>query len=573
MDPIDYLRALRRWWSVIVALTLVGSLAAFATSGGSSGSRYQATHILEQSGDTNDAVGLARSAFLATSGDVAKLVAKQLGEDPRGAVQVSAQADPTLNAVVITAVAGSSQRATTVADAFASALITTLDGRAQKAKQGAIDQQTAVIAQLQSELSAAASPSQASDLVGQISQAQSRLADIEVQVPSSAGLSTLQPAIASRTSGSTSRLSRVAIGTIMGFLLGLVVALVLARFDTRIRTKEAAEQAFAAPVLAEVPLLKRSLRSKKSIIAVADPESLSAEVYRGLRTALLVASNAAVWSGSEPTPRHGRGPESEKTRAEPLVVIVASPGMGEGKTTTSANLAVAFAESGRRVLILGCDLRRPEIHNYLGVSDTPGLTEELQKPSEEQSLADILQDTNIPGVRIAPSGDPVEHPGELPTRGLDLIGCARELADVVVIDTAPLLATDDASVLLPLADAVVVVCRSGVTSTEAATRARELLERLHAPLAGVVLIGAQQLPSARSYYRGDYRSRSRTGRTSPSTSQRQVDAPATRGREEIPTGATGELEIEPGIPDDRAGDRGDSVQDLEGTESSVERST
>ena len=84
----------------------------------------------------------------------------------------------------------------------------------------------------------------------------------------------------------------MAIGAIMGFLVGIVVALVLTRFDTRIRTKEAAEQAFGVQVLGEVPPLKRAHRSRKAIVAVADPESLSAEVYRGLRTALVVASRA-----------------------------------------------------------------------------------------------------------------------------------------------------------------------------------------------------------------------------------------------------------------------------------------
>jgi capsular exopolysaccharide synthesis family protein len=512
-------------------LTLVGLLAAFVTSSDGGAPSYQGTHILGQD-DNSDIVSLARAAFLTTtSPDVARRVADELNEDPRHVTAgVSAEIDLNLNGLVITAVAESPQLAAARSEAFASALVASLDEQAQGERQVVVDQQLAVIAGLQAKLSAtpAATP-EATNVEDQIREAQDRLAEIEAATPSTAGLSTLQPAVASLTGESTSRPMRIAIGGAMGFLLGAVVALVLTRFDTRIRKKETAELAFGVPVLGEVPPLKRSFRSRKTIIAVADPESLSAEVYRGLRTALVVASGVRVSTAGEPKMRGWSHPTSDPPR-EKLVVVVASAGMGEGKTTTSANLAVAFAESGRSVLLLGCDLRRPELHNYFDVPATPGLIDELQKPPNERSLTNIVRDTKVPGVRIAPSGDPIEHPGELLTRGLDLIAAARDLADVVVIDTAPLLATDDASVLVPLADAVVAVCRSGRTSVEAATRARELLQRLHAPLVGVVLIGAQQLASARSYYRVDYRSRPRAKKPAPSPPG-QIEVPVSADEE------------------------------------------
>ena len=106
----------------------------------------------------------------------------------------------------------------------------------------------------------------------------------------------------------------------------------------------------------------------------------------------------------------------------------------------------------------------------------------------------------------------MKHAGEYLTRGLDIIESARDLADVVIIDTAPLLATDDAAVLMPMVDTVVIVCKSGLTRSESATRARELLARLQAPVAGVALIAAKQLATARSYYR--YRSENRSRRPS-----------------------------------------------------------
>ena len=366
----------------------------------------------------------------------------------------------------------------------------------------------------------------------------------------------------------------------MGLLIGVVVALVLTRFDTRIRTKEAAEEAFGVQVLGEVPPLKRKHRSKKAVIAVADPESLSAEVYRGVRTALVVASRGRTTTTNVPDPkRRSRQRQlADQPVVDKLVVVVASPGMGEGKTTTSANLAVAFAESGRSVLLLGCDLRRPELHNYFQIADSPGFTEELSKPPGQRSLDNIIAETGIPGLRIVPSGEPVEHPGELLARGLDLIGSASKVADVVVIDTAPLLATDDASVLVPLGRRG----RGRVPIRPDLDRggdpcARAPRTRLHAPLVGAVLIGAQQLASARSYYRVDYRSRSRS-RSAPTPSPEptmpvamptDVGSAATDvGTADVSGGGAGE----PLIPDPAVGSNG-SVGDAHDHGSSTDPST
>ena len=124
MDPIDYLRALRRWWVVIAMLTLIGVLAAFVTAPKNDATTYEATHILVQDGTSSDAVSLARASFLTTSADVLTRVAKELGEDPRALLPgISAIPDTELNGLRITAVEDSPARAAKVADAFATSLI------------------------------------------------------------------------------------------------------------------------------------------------------------------------------------------------------------------------------------------------------------------------------------------------------------------------------------------------------------------------------------------------------------------------------------------------------------------
>ena len=145
---------------------------------------------------------------------------------------------------------------------------------------------------------------------------------------------------------------------------------------------------------------------------------------------------------------------------------------------------------------------------------------------------------------IVTSGAPVEHPGELLARGLDLIASARKLADIVIIDTAPLLATDDASVILPIVDDLVLVCKAGRTPIDAAVRTRELLARLEASVVGVVIIGADQLPSSRSYYRTDYRSRTRARQGHQGAGRPQMLPPL---RMVASNGANGSLDAGGGV--------------------------
>ncbi len=193
------------------------------------------------------------------------------------------------------------------------------------------------------------------------------------------------------------------------------------------------------------------------------------------------------------------GAEARPADDHAHAVMVVSPSVGEGKSTCVANLAAAFGESGKRVIVLSCDLRRPAIDTYLGApKDAPGVVEVL---ADGKDLAAVVCDTGIPNVRIVPSGRPISNPGELLTHGADLLGAARRMADIVVVDTPPVLATDDMSAMIPLVDDVVIVGRAGSTGTEAARRATERLTRLGAPIAGVVLVGAQSLPEVRGYYR------------------------------------------------------------------------
>ncbi len=168
-----------------------------------------------------------------------------------------------------------------------------------------------------------------------------------------------------------------------------------------------------------------------------------------------------------------------------------------------ANLAVAMAESGREVLVCDADFRAPTVHLAFGLETGPGLTDLITDPDLSGNLVDLVHPTPVAGVSLVHGGSSMENAAELvATKGARLLEQARSLADVVIMDTAPLLVVSDASELLPEVDAVVIVARVHRTTRDSARRTSELLERADIPVLGVVLIGTQSPGMA--YYGRQY---------------------------------------------------------------------
>ncbi len=277
-----------------------------------------------------------------------------------------------------------------------------------------------------------------------------------------------------------SRIGRLLLAGTIGLLVGLGLALLLERFDTRIRTKEAAERHFGLPVLAEIPAIPRRRAGAKGIVTSDRPTSPAADGFR-----LLAASIGRAPSGNGAR----RGPlPAAPGRVQSILVTSAAP--GEGKSIVVANLAAAFSQMLQRVLVLSCDLRHPYVHRLLGVENGGGLADVLRKRQDGQPVLDsYVKKTLLPGVQLVPSGPPPPQPSSLLTtetmrRALEE---ARELADVVILDTPPILHASDAAHLIEEVDLVLLVARAGSTRVEQAARASELLKRLDAPVAGVAL--------------------------------------------------------------------------------------
>ena len=204
------------------------------------------------------------------------------------------------------------------------------------------------------------------------------------------------------------------------------------------------------------------------LVMLADPHSAAAEAYRSLAANLQFAY----------------------ADRQLQTIGVTSAAEGEGKSTTVANLAIALAQSGRRVIVIDADLRRPGQHQLFGVQRDEGLANVLVG----EAAAELpLQDTQAPGVRLLASGPSPANPLEtLASRRLDqVLALARAQADFVLVDTPPAGALADAAVLAPRVEGMLLVVSAGKTKRDLARRAREQLERVNANLLGVVLTGVR----------------------------------------------------------------------------------
>lgn len=205
------------------------------------------------------------------------------------------------------------------------------------------------------------------------------------------------------------------------------------------------------------------MTQKRQLIVHEDAKSPIAEAYRTLRTNIQFA----------------------KVDGDLRVIMLTSAGPGEGKSTTTANTAVAIAQSGKKVIILDCDLRKPVQHKIFGKRNR-GITNILV---EDRSVAELIQDTDIDNLRVLTSGPIPPNPSELlgSVKMQEIINCTKELADVVVIDAPPTVAVTDACVLASSVDGIILVLGAGEVRPEMAQKAKELLTKANGHILGVIL--------------------------------------------------------------------------------------
>ncbi len=279
-------------------------------------------------------------------------------------------------------------------------------------------------------------------------------------------------------------------GAVLGFaaLAGLAVLLDFA--DKSFRTPDEIASDMGVPVLGHIPAMESLASSKKSneaidasICTIHHSKGRVSEAYRSIRTGLFFSNRSG----------------------DLKVIQITSPVPGDGKSTLSSNLAVTMAQSGRRVLLIDADFRRPRIAKLFGFTGDIGMATVVAGSAE---LSDAIHDSIVPNLSVMPGGKRPSNPAELLSsqRFADLIKVLRDKFDIIVIDTPPLLAVSDPSAVAAVVDGVVLTMRLRRNVKPLANRAAKILESVDANMLGVVINGVSANAGyGYSYSYNDYR--------------------------------------------------------------------
>ncbi|TFC47184.1 polysaccharide biosynthesis tyrosine autokinase [Cryobacterium shii] len=275
-------------------------------------------------------------------------------------------------------------------------------------------------------------------------------------------IETIQPAIVPTAPASPNVPLNIALGLLVGLAVGIGLAVLRSVLDTRIHSLHDIELVTDSPMLGGIT--NDPGASLRPLVVHTDPKNPRAEAFRSLRTNLQFVNIEG-------------GPRS---------FVVTSSVPGEGKSTTTANLAIALAETGARVALIDGDLRLPRVAEYMGIEGGVGLTDVLIGRAE---LADVLQKWGKNKLFVLPSGRVPPNPSELlgSAAMARMLGALTEEFDVVLIDAPPLLLVTDAAVLSKLCGGAIMVVASGRTKRNELTSAVKALERAGSRLVGMVI--------------------------------------------------------------------------------------
>lgn len=497
MNRATALEAFRRFWWVALAFAVGGAVLGYLTAPATtidSAVSYSATYSLLIG--TDDINGLSSNALVnqittfTYRGEVPQRAAARLGQDesngPVLASQLFVEVDISSGAVTISTTQTTPTAAVELVDAFGEELISFIAERQDlvlSTRLGKLLERQDTLADqietLQRELNR--KPDDAL-IIAKIDAASRQYSVVTEQYDTLAADSTsitLTPletgtAIENRSDGGlgapNSRGGRSLAGFLLGVVLGGGLAVVLGRLDRRIRSRAHAEAVFGGAVSTGIPELPgRNL----GIEVLPDRHDRLSDAYRTLRS-VVSFSQASLPSSSD------------RPRARVTLVVSACP--GDGKTSVAANMAAALAETGKRVVAVNADFRRPTLSKRLSTTPIPPLPFELADlPTTPLRL--LLQPTPVTGVLLLDLTSIVAPPGALARSTIRVLPAIAAIADAVVIDTSPVGITAEILDMLPLADTIVVVMRLDHTLAGAARHTMDLLHSLSAGTVMLALVG------------------------------------------------------------------------------------
>jgi capsular exopolysaccharide synthesis family protein len=478
-----YLRAIRAHRVLVPAIVLLAVLGAIAFLALRSPSYEASADILVNPVAQTDTTFTGVPVLRDTPGDptrtgqtaanvldsslAARMTAEELGDGwTLESVQTAVDVQPKGQSDIlsVTAKTGDADEAAKVANTFAKAA---LDARAATLKVPI----EAALKRLQTQLDSLEKDDPArGNLAAAINTLETALSNGD---PS---LSLLQEARPPTGASGTPKWLVLVLALLAGILLASGTAVVLEMLDSRVRDQEEALSLFPLPVLARVPKLGRRQRD-----GATDPLKAPPAVREAYRTLLVQLEQR---------------PGSHRT------IMVTSGSSADGKTTSAVNLAFALVGAGHRVILVDFDLRRPQVGAALGVKSDRGLVS-LLSPDTPLSEA-LVQAPQLPPLRVLPAGGEgdVILLEALSRRLPDLLKEAEELADYVVIDTAPLGEVSDALRIADAVDDILIVTRPGHTNRAHFLDMRDLLQQAGISPLGIVLVGAESSGQSNYYTYG-----------------------------------------------------------------------
>jgi len=274
------------------------------------------------------------------------------------------------------------------------------------------------------------------------------------------------------------------LAVVVGLMLGIGLAFFLEYLDNTIKLPDEVKDYLKIPYLGSVPVFASEEKVEAvagDLVTIHSPKSTASESYRGIRTGILFSS----------------------VDKAPQVILVASAGPREGKTTVAANLGITMAQSGSRVIVVDCDLRRPRIHKTFQISRDTGLSTVLAGSSE---LKDTIVSSGIEYLDLIPSGPIPPNPSEVlgSKKMRQLIETLKKDYERVIIDSPPISAVTDSVILSQLVDGVVLIVRAGETPKQLVHQGLSQLQAVNARILGAVLNGVNTGKDSYYYYQYYY---------------------------------------------------------------------
>ena len=281
----------------------------------------------------------------------------------------------------------------------------------------------------------------------------------------------------------------LALGLVGGLAIGSLLVLAAETFDSTFSSVEELERATGAAVIAHVPRMPvRELRKAAKVGSALDPTLMSyhsprsqeSEIFRVGRTSMMIANRK----------------DSVQT------MMVTSPQPGDGKSTTIANMAISFAQTGKRVLLIDADMRRPVVAKLFGLQHDPGLSDFL---SGNMDFADVIAVSEVPNLDVMPNGSPTAEPAELleSQQLMRLFQHACESYDLVLVDAPPVLAVADPAIIAPFVDSVLLTVRVIKNGRGIVDDAIRILDDIQIQPTAVIVNGIDK-NAIRSYQYGGY---------------------------------------------------------------------